>query len=302
MCRTRRSRPLPQADPTYQPMVSLHVPAYNEPPELLIETIKALEQMDYPELRDHRHRQQHLGPSRLRSRRGLLPRPRAGHVRPRGTLAGLQSRRVQSGAAALHGPARRDHRHGRRRRHRQAVLPPRDRLVLLRPTARLRPDVRGQPRLRRQRLLHGVRRLLPGLLHGGHGLAQRAGHRAVRRHDGAVSPQCARGRRRLERVVHQRRHRGLAPRAQGGLVGAVHSPLLRPGHRAADLRRAEHPTPSLVFRRDADPAAPLAEPDAVGPLARQLPHPQPAPRLPHGVARMVPRPHDAGCSHWCSSW
>jgi len=48
MCRTRRSRPLPQADPTYQPMVSLHVPAYNEPPELLIETIKALEQMDYP--------------------------------------------------------------------------------------------------------------------------------------------------------------------------------------------------------------------------------------------------------------
>jgi cellulose synthase/poly-beta-1,6-N-acetylglucosamine synthase-like glycosyltransferase len=48
MGRTRRSRPLPQADPTYQPMVSLHVPAYNEPPELLIATIKALEQMDYP--------------------------------------------------------------------------------------------------------------------------------------------------------------------------------------------------------------------------------------------------------------
>ena len=48
LCRTRRSRPLPQADPTYQPMVSLHVPAYNEPPELLIETIKAVEQIDYP--------------------------------------------------------------------------------------------------------------------------------------------------------------------------------------------------------------------------------------------------------------
>jgi cellulose synthase/poly-beta-1,6-N-acetylglucosamine synthase-like glycosyltransferase len=29
-------------------MVSVHVPAYNEPPELLIETIKALEQLDYP--------------------------------------------------------------------------------------------------------------------------------------------------------------------------------------------------------------------------------------------------------------
>jgi cellulose synthase/poly-beta-1,6-N-acetylglucosamine synthase-like glycosyltransferase len=48
LCRTRRSRPLPVADPTYQPLVSLHVPAYNEPPELLIETIRALEQIDYP--------------------------------------------------------------------------------------------------------------------------------------------------------------------------------------------------------------------------------------------------------------
>ncbi len=48
MCRTRRSRPLPQADPTYQPFVSIHIPAYNEPPELLIETIKAVEQIDYP--------------------------------------------------------------------------------------------------------------------------------------------------------------------------------------------------------------------------------------------------------------
>jgi cellulose synthase/poly-beta-1,6-N-acetylglucosamine synthase-like glycosyltransferase len=48
MCRTRRSRPLPMADPNYQPFVSLHVPAYNEPPELLIETIKAVEQIDYP--------------------------------------------------------------------------------------------------------------------------------------------------------------------------------------------------------------------------------------------------------------
>jgi cellulose synthase/poly-beta-1,6-N-acetylglucosamine synthase-like glycosyltransferase len=48
MSRTRRSRPLPEPDPTYQPFVSLHLPAYNEPPELLIETIKAVEQIDYP--------------------------------------------------------------------------------------------------------------------------------------------------------------------------------------------------------------------------------------------------------------
>src|SRR5919201_2728428 len=49
LCRGRRGRPLPLADPTYQPMVSLHIPAYNEPPELLIETIKAAERIDYPD-------------------------------------------------------------------------------------------------------------------------------------------------------------------------------------------------------------------------------------------------------------
>jgi cellulose synthase/poly-beta-1,6-N-acetylglucosamine synthase-like glycosyltransferase len=49
MTRSRRGRPLPVADPSYQPMVSLHIPAYNEPPELLIETIKAVEMIDYPD-------------------------------------------------------------------------------------------------------------------------------------------------------------------------------------------------------------------------------------------------------------
>jgi cellulose synthase/poly-beta-1,6-N-acetylglucosamine synthase-like glycosyltransferase len=48
MGRTRRSRPLPHADPTHQPFVSIHIPAYNEPPDLLIETIKAVEKIDYP--------------------------------------------------------------------------------------------------------------------------------------------------------------------------------------------------------------------------------------------------------------
>ena len=48
LCRARRSRPLPKADPGYQPFVSLHIPAYNEPPDILIETIKAVERIDYP--------------------------------------------------------------------------------------------------------------------------------------------------------------------------------------------------------------------------------------------------------------
>ena len=49
LCRSRRGRPLPKADPSYQPMVSLHIPAYNEPPEMLIETIRAAERIDYPD-------------------------------------------------------------------------------------------------------------------------------------------------------------------------------------------------------------------------------------------------------------
>jgi cellulose synthase/poly-beta-1,6-N-acetylglucosamine synthase-like glycosyltransferase len=48
MCRSRRSRPPPKADPSYQPFVSLHIPAYNEPPDMLIRTIKAVEAIDYP--------------------------------------------------------------------------------------------------------------------------------------------------------------------------------------------------------------------------------------------------------------
>ncbi len=48
MSRTRRSRPFPRADPTYQPFVSIHIPAYNEPPDILIATIKSVEAMDYP--------------------------------------------------------------------------------------------------------------------------------------------------------------------------------------------------------------------------------------------------------------
>ncbi|HEX4430473.1 MAG TPA: glycosyltransferase [Frankiaceae bacterium] len=48
MCRTRRTRAFPVPDPTYQPMVSVHIMAYNEPPEILLATIKSVEQQDYP--------------------------------------------------------------------------------------------------------------------------------------------------------------------------------------------------------------------------------------------------------------
>jgi cellulose synthase/poly-beta-1,6-N-acetylglucosamine synthase-like glycosyltransferase len=48
LCRVRHSRDFPDPDPTYQPMVSLHIAAYNEPPDMLIETIRTAERLDYP--------------------------------------------------------------------------------------------------------------------------------------------------------------------------------------------------------------------------------------------------------------
>jgi cellulose synthase/poly-beta-1,6-N-acetylglucosamine synthase-like glycosyltransferase len=48
LCRFRHSRPLPEADPSYKPFVSLHIAAYNEPPEMLMETIRRAEAIDYP--------------------------------------------------------------------------------------------------------------------------------------------------------------------------------------------------------------------------------------------------------------
>ncbi len=46
--RWRRAFPRLEVPDTWLPLVSLHVPAYNEPPQLLIETLNALAALDYP--------------------------------------------------------------------------------------------------------------------------------------------------------------------------------------------------------------------------------------------------------------
>jgi glycosyltransferase involved in cell wall biosynthesis len=48
VCRVRHSRSFPDPDMSYVPKVSLHIAAYNEPPEMLIETIRSVERIDYP--------------------------------------------------------------------------------------------------------------------------------------------------------------------------------------------------------------------------------------------------------------
>src|SRR5258706_10252105 len=49
LCRIRwRRKAVPRSLGAYVPMVSLHVPAYNEPPELVEKTLRALARLDYP--------------------------------------------------------------------------------------------------------------------------------------------------------------------------------------------------------------------------------------------------------------
>jgi hypothetical protein len=50
LCRARATRVIQPPDPTYLPKVSLQVPAYNEPADMLIQTIASLERIDYPNL------------------------------------------------------------------------------------------------------------------------------------------------------------------------------------------------------------------------------------------------------------
>lgn len=50
LCRVRATRRIQAPDPTYMPPVCLQVPAYNEPADMVIETIRSLEALDYPNL------------------------------------------------------------------------------------------------------------------------------------------------------------------------------------------------------------------------------------------------------------
>jgi cellulose synthase/poly-beta-1,6-N-acetylglucosamine synthase-like glycosyltransferase len=45
-CRVRWARPVTAPDPGYRPKVSLHIPAYNGPRDMLIQTIRSVEAID----------------------------------------------------------------------------------------------------------------------------------------------------------------------------------------------------------------------------------------------------------------
>ncbi|MFN2543049.1 MAG: glycosyltransferase, partial [Actinomycetota bacterium] len=49
LCRSRWQRPIAPPDPSHLPFVSLHIAAYNEPADMLIETIRSVQALDYPD-------------------------------------------------------------------------------------------------------------------------------------------------------------------------------------------------------------------------------------------------------------
>lgn len=48
LCRVRWHREMPAPSASYLPRISLHVPAYNEPPEIVEQTLRSLARLDYP--------------------------------------------------------------------------------------------------------------------------------------------------------------------------------------------------------------------------------------------------------------
>ena len=81
------------------PFVSLHVPAHNEPPDMVIETLTLAGPAGLPALRDRGHRRQHRRRGAVAAGPGLVRRARR-EVRAPGGLAGLQVRRAELRADA----------------------------------------------------------------------------------------------------------------------------------------------------------------------------------------------------------
>ena len=104
------------------PKVSLHLAICNEPPAMVIQTLDSLAALDYPELRSHRHRQQHQGSRGVAPGAGLLrPARRALPVLPLRRHEGLQGRRAELRAEPDRA-RRQDHRRHRQRLHGAARL------------------------------------------------------------------------------------------------------------------------------------------------------------------------------------
>ena len=197
------------ADVTF-PKVSIHVPAYFEPPEMLEADARCGLAARLSEFRMRRDHQQHAGSGVLAADPGSLPRARrALQVHQRREGQGFQGRR----AAHRHGPhrgRRRDHRHHRRRLCRRPGLAEGPGAGVRRSPRRPRAGAAGPSRRRPLAdALHDERRICRLLRHR-HGPAQRGERHHRSRHHVPDPPRGDGHGGRLGRRHHLRGHRSRA--------------------------------------------------------------------------------------------
>ena len=205
------------------PFVCLQVPCYNEPPDMVIETLESLRALDYPNYeiqvlddntddealwrpveawcKEHDVKFVHLSdwPG---YKSGALNYALEHMVEDSCELIGVIDSDYQIEPDFL-----------------RAV-----RAAVRRPEGRLHPGAAGLPRLAGRAVLPTALLLLPLLLRGLPALAQRARRRDLRRHDGPDPPPGAGAGRRLGRVVHHRGRRAVAAHPAQRLVGPARRP------------------------------------------------------------------------------
>ena len=186
-------------------MVSLHIPAYNEPPELLIATIKAVEQIDYPNFEIVVIDNNTADPAVW----GPVEEYCRGRERVRSSSTSLRGRATRRARATWRCGSYTDP------RAEIIGLIDADDIVqpyYLRETVAVLLATHGSASSRRfegNRDYEGSAYYTAcvdsyqGFYLSVMSSRQRAGLGPLRRHDGPVPPQRPRGHRRLERVVHQ---------------------------------------------------------------------------------------------------
>src|SRR5271157_4027031 len=244
------------------PMISLHVPAHNEPPDMVIDTLRALLRSDYPRyevilIDDNTDDESLWRPVEAWcGRHGVKFAHLENWPGYKSGALNYALRKLTSPDAELIGVVDSDYqlKPGFLRRAR-----------LRRPVDRLRPGAAGLPGLEAGALLPAAVLLLQVLLRRLPAVAQRARRGHLRRDHGPNPPGGPRRTGRLGRVVHHRGRRDVPAAAAGRVARAAPGPVLGLRDHAADVRGAQGPAVPVVLRRHPDPAHALA-------LAAARPH------------------------------
>ena len=249
----RRRLGAPQLAHTARPpKVSIHVPAYNEPPDMLIETLDALARLDYPDFEvlviDNNTRDEAVWRPVEAHCAALGARFRFFHVAPlAGFKAGALNYALARTAADAQIVAVIDSDYVV-----DAALAARPDAGVRGPARRHRAGAAGLPRRRPERLQGDVLRGVPRLLPHRHDHAQRAQRHHPARHHDHGAPRAA-GALPLGRVVHHRGRRARAAHLRGGLRRHLRAGELRPRPHARYLHRLQEAALPLGLRGDADP-------------------------------------------------